>query len=432
MRTRALAAQAICELIRQRRPLSLLLPAYQARLNEQRDKALLQELVYGVLRWYFRLDYILKKLLNKNLKSGDLDIRTLIMTGLYQLADTRIPDHAAVSATVAACDELRKSWAKDLVNALLRRYQRESTHLQQAADSDPVAKYSHPRWLLDCLAGDLPGQWQAIVEANNQRPPMFLRVNQKKSSREAYLKRLDAAGIQASPAPFTASGIRLNRPVDVNRLPSFFDGHVSIQDLAAQLAVPLLDIAAGHRVLDACAAPGGKLAHILELDIDIREVIAVEYNAARLQQLRDTLDRLQLAATLIHADARVTSDWWDGQPFDRILLDTPCSATGIIRRHPDIKVLRQPEEINEDMKIQGVLLCALWPLLKSGGKLLYVTCSVLAQENDRQIEAFTATHPDARTVRISADWGQATPYGRQSLTGQFDMDGFYYACLEKC
>jgi len=432
MHARALAAQVIRDLIRRRSPLPLLLPACQARLASQRDRALLQEIVYGVMRWYFRLDFFLKQLLTKDLKAGDLDIRALILAGLYQLAEMRIPDHAAVSATVAACDELGKSWARDLVNALLRRYQRERSRLRRAAEDDPVAKHAHPRWLLEALAADFPGQWQAIVEANNQRPPMFLRVNRKQTNREAYLEKLDAAGLEARPAPFTTVGIRLNQAVDVSRLPSFFDGHVSVQDLAAQLAVPLLDIRAGHRVLDACAAPGGKLAHLLELVIAPGEVVAVEYNAARLQQLRDTLDRLRLDATVIHADARLTSDWWDGRPFDRVLLDAPCSATGVIRRHPDIKILRQPADVAGDVERQSELLSALWPLLKSGGKLLYVTCSVLAQENDRQIEAFTATHPDASRVRISADWGQATTCGRQSLTGQFDMDGFYYACLEKC
>ena len=431
MQARAIAALVITGVLTRSLILSSLLPSFSDRLVDPRDQAFTQELCYGVLRWYYRLDYILQFLLTKNLKSKDTDIKALILIGLYQLIFLRTPPHAAVSATVDACNDLYKPWAKKLVNALLRTYQRDSDRLQSLVDKDNTAKYAHPRWLLEYLQQDYPDQWQAISEANNHYPPMFLRVNGRKISCPEYLARLAAANIEAKEIPFSPAGIRLTKAMDVNDLPEFQNGYVSVQDLAAQLASPLLDLKPGQRVLDACAAPGGKLTHILELDPGLIEVVAVENDAVRFERLCQNLDRVQFPATLIQADARATKRWWNGVPFDRILLDAPCSATGVIRRHPNIKVLRQPEDITGITQIQSELLSALWPLLKSGGKLLYVTCSILSPENDNQIRTFTAKHPDARLTMIKAEWGLTTACGIQTLPGQFDMDGFYYACLEK-
>jgi len=431
MQARAIATLVITEVLTRGQTLSSLLPSFLGRLTNPRDQAFAQELSYGVLRWYYRLDFILQSLLSKDLKPKDTDIKALILVGLYQLGYLRTPPHAAVSATVDACDELHKPWAKKLVNAILRNYQRESNHLLSLADHDNAAKYAHPRWLLDSLQQYYPDQWQVISDANNHYPPMYLRVNGRKTSRPDYLARLAAAHIEALETPFSPAGIRLAEAMDVSDLPEFQNGYVSVQDLAAQLAAPLLDLKPGQRVLDACAAPGGKLTHILELEPGLTETVAIENDAIRFEKLRQTLARVQLESTLIQADARSTDQWWDGISFDRILLDVPCSATGVIRRHPDIKVLRQSADILDVTQIQSELLSALWPLLKHGGKLLYVTCSILNPENDDQIRTFTAKHPHAGSIMINAEWGFTTAYGIQTLPGQFDMDGFYYACLEK-
>ncbi|MBI4005140.1 MAG: 16S rRNA (cytosine(967)-C(5))-methyltransferase RsmB [Gammaproteobacteria bacterium] len=431
MQARAIAAQAIAEILTRGQTLSFLLPSFLEHLVNPKDQAFAQELCYGVFRWYYRLDFILQVLLTKELKPKDIDIRVLILVGLYQLGYLRTPPHAAVSATVDACDDLRKPWAKKLVNALLRKYQRDSDRLHLIIDKNNAAKYAHPTWLLEYLQRDYPDRWPAITDANNHHPPMFLRVNYRKTTRSDYMARLETAHIKAEETNFSTAGIRLSKPMNVDELPEFKSGYVSVQDLAAQLSAPLLDLKSGQRVLDACAAPGGKLTHILELEPGLSDIVAIEYDAIRYEQLRRTLDRVHLTATLVHADARESEKWWDGIPFDRILLDAPCSATGVIRRHPDIKVLRKPENIAGATQIQYELLSTLWPLLKRGGKLLYVTCSILSPENDHQIRAFSANHPDAKPMTINGEWGLTTAYGIQTLPGQFDMDGFYYACLEK-
>lgn len=429
---RAIAALVIQKLISKQQTLTSLLPDYLCRLDEKKDRALVQELCYGVMRWYFQLDYLHGLLIEKKIKSKDADIKALLFIGLYQFIHLRTPPHAVVSATVEACNELNKSWAKGLVNALLRRYQRESEHLLRKVGANDVAHYSHPEWLLDVLKNDYPDNWREIVTSNNNYPPMVLRINPGKVTREAYLDMLKEARIDAIPAPdWTPCGIILKDSVDVDKLPQFREGYVSVQDLAAQLTPQLLDIRPAQRVLDACAAPGGKLAHMLEYEPKIIEATGVESERSRYEKLQQTLDRLQLRARLIQADARETAAWWDGVEFDRILLDAPCSATGVIRRHPDIKVLRTPEDIEAVRIIQRELLSSLWPLLKSGGKLLYATCSILASENDQQIGEFLNNRTNARVDVINTAWGMATQYGRQILPGQNNMDGFYYACLQK-
>lgn len=429
---RAIAAMVIQKLLGKRQTLSLILPDYLQRLAQKKDQPLAQELCYGVMRWYFQLDFLLGQLIDKKIKSKDTDIKALILIGLYQFIHLRTPPHAVVSATVEACNELGKSWAKGLVNAVLRRYQRESEHLHKCVEADLSALYSHPAWLLELLKNNYPDSWQDIVTANNCYPPMALRVNTRKVTRDTYLTMLNQSGIQAQQAPpWLLAAIMLENPVDVDRLPEFMSGYVSVQDLAAQLTPGLLDLKPHQRVLDACAAPGGKLAHILESAPELTGAVGIESDPFRFDRLQQTLDRLQLKATLRHADARETATWWDGVEFDRILLDAPCSATGVIRRHPDIKVLRTQADIETVITLQRELLTALWPLLKTGGKLLYVTCSILDAENDQQIREFLNKHTNARIIMVETDWGINTHHGRQILPGQSNMDGFYYACVQK-
>jgi 16S rRNA (cytosine967-C5)-methyltransferase len=397
---------------------------------QQSERALTQELCYGVLRYYPRLAYLAARLLNKPLKRKDLDVQQLILIGLYQLIYLKVPAHAAVAETVAATRLLGKDWAAGLVNALLRGFQRGAVQLLAQADADPVARYAHPHWWLAQLQSDWPAHWQDILDANNQRPPMTLRVNARRGSRDDYAAQLQAAGIIAHPVPPAPQALTLEKPVDVTQLPGFSGGAVSVQDAAAQLAAPLLNLAPGQRVLDACAAPGGKTAHLLESE-PLLQVQALDSDAQRLTRVQETLARLQLAADLRHGDAASPQDWWDGKAFDRILLDAPCSGSGVIRRHPDIKLLRTAQDIVTLAQQQRRLLDALWPLLAQGGILLYATCSVLMAENQHNLAQFLAAHSDACEQPIGADWGHAQTPGRQLLPGENGMDGFYYARLMK-
>jgi 16S rRNA (cytosine967-C5)-methyltransferase len=412
------------------RSLADALPAAQVAFADERDAALVQELVYGTLRWYHRLDACLARLLRKPLKARDADLHCLLLVGLYQLDQLALPERVAVHETVQAVRTLDKDWARGLVNAVLRNFQRERQQLEQAIADDSTAVHAHPRWLIERLQVDWPGHWQAILAANNARPPMCLRVNQRRMTRVEYLEVLAEQGIDASPTAETSQGICLSKPLAVTRLPGFDAGDVSVQDGAAQLAAPLLQLAPGMRVLDACAAPGGKTAHMLELEAQI-EVTAIDISVQRLGRIHETLDRLGLHAELLASDATLPAGWWDGRSFDRILLDAPCSASGVIRRHPDIKLLRRPADVEALVGRQAALLNALWPLLAAGGMLLYCTCSVLDAENNRQIGDFLEQHKDASELPIMAGWGQGCEHGRQILPGDNGMDGFYYACLTR-
>jgi 16S rRNA (cytosine967-C5)-methyltransferase len=337
----------------------------------------------------------------------------------------RIPEHAAVSATVDAAALLGHRNAAPLVNAVLRRYQRERNALDAALAGDDEARLSHPRWLLDHLARDWPDDWRRICAANNSPAPMWLRVNERRTTRADYLARLEAAGFAARADEEVATAVVLDAPQSVDALPGFAAGDASVQDIAAQRAAGFLDLAPGQRVLDACAAPGGKTGHIMESCPGLDEVWALDRDRRRLALVRANLERLQLSARLVVGDATRPEAWWDGRPFDRILLDAPCSAVGVIRRHPDIKVLRRPEDVARAVVLQSELLRRLWPLLAPGGRLVYATCSVLRSENDAQIAAFVATAdaPEGpETAQLS---------GYQSLPGDADGDGFYYACLLK-
>lgn len=426
---RATAVQLLLQVVGQGKSLSSLLPHGLNSLPPER-RALAQELCYGVLRWYPRLQFILGQLLDKPLKAKDADVEILALLGLYQLAFMQIPPHAAVSETVAVTALLNKPWARGLVNALLRRYQREQVTLDARAENDPAAHSAHPPWLLQRLQQAWPEDWPTLVEANNQRPPMTLRNNRLRQSRDAYLHELEMAGLAATPSPYAEDALVLAQAVAVEQLPGFTAGRVSVQDAAAQLAAQLLDPQSGMRILDACAAPGGKTCHLLERCSDI-DLIALDVDQTRLARVRQNLERLALHAELIAADALDTEQWWDGKPFDRILLDAPCSASGVIRRHPDIKLLRRDEDITRLVELQAGILDALWSLLKPRGMLIYATCSVLPEENQQQVARFLARHADAQEQAIEATWGSAVNPGRQILPYQDRMDGFYYARIIK-
>lgn len=430
MNPRLAAARALTAVLSGKASLGSSLPPQLDKV-EHHDRALAQDLAFGAARWQPRLQLLAEKLLEKPFKAADKDVEALLLIGLYQLLHSRIPEHAAIGETVGCAGALKKPWAKGLLNAVLRRAQREHEALFAELDRDPVLHSAHPRWLQKALKAHWPQHWQAICAANNAHPPLILRVNRRHGSRDAYLNELREAGIEAEPCTFSRDGVRLLQPCDVTTLPGFKEGRVSVQDEAAQLAADLLELAPGQRVLDACAAPGGKTCHLLEVEPGLGEVVAVDLEAKRLARVRENLERLHLEATLIAADGRDTGTWWDGQPFQRILLDAPCSATGVIRRHPDIKLTRKPEDIPALAQLQGELLDALWPTLAPGGILLYATCSVLPTENSETIAAFLARTPDAQEVAIAGEFGLQPAHGRQLLPQLDGHDGFYYAKLFK-
>jgi 16S rRNA (cytosine967-C5)-methyltransferase len=430
MDARNAAVKVLVEVLGAGRSLSASLPA-ALQATEPRERALAQDLCYGVLRWWPRLEAVAGALLARPLKARDRDIHCVVLIGLYQLMYTRVPAHAAVDATVKLAAVLGKAWARGVVNAVLRRFQREHAETLARVDGDEAAALAHPRWLIDAMKAAWPADWRRIAQAANERPPMYLRVNRRRGGREEYRDELAAAGIAATVPPHGAEALLLEQPLDVNQLPGFAEGRVSVQDAAAQLAAELLAARPGERVLDACAAPGGKTAHILERQPAVGTLVAVDQDAGRLQRVRDNLDRLGLTAALVCADAAAPETWWDGQPFDRILLDAPCSGTGVIRRHPDIKRLRRPADIAALVVQQERLLEAAWRMLRPGGMLLYSTCSIMPEENDGQIGRFLARHPEAGQCPLRAEWGRALSVGRQILPGEEGMDGFYYACLDR-
>jgi 16S rRNA (cytosine967-C5)-methyltransferase len=396
---------------------------------EVRDAAFARRLAFGVLRWYGTLDWLAGKLLAKPMKARDQDIRHLLLLGLHQLWHEDLPGHAAVHATAECARTLGKPWAVGLVNAVLRRFQREMpqwTDAQRLQDQ----QFAHPDWLLDALRQDWPQHWQAIAQANNQPPPLWLRCNTTRLSRDELAARFAQEGVTTQPHPLAPDALQVLDPVPVQSLPGFSEGWFSVQDAAAQLAAPLLSPAPGMRILDACAAPGGKTGHLLELAGQAR-VTALDISQKRLSRIAENLARLGLDATLTCGDATEPSAWWDGEAFDRILLDAPCSATGVIRRHPEIKWLRDPAQVQAAAQLQARLLDRLWPLLQPDGILVYATCSVLNIENSQQINAFLERQPDARCIDPGWSGALSAGPGRQWLPGTQDMDGFFYALLQK-
>ncbi|MGB5261195.1 MAG: 16S rRNA (cytosine(967)-C(5))-methyltransferase RsmB [Gammaproteobacteria bacterium] len=427
---RALAAGVLTQVLEHGRSLDQVLPEALASINDPRTGALLQELCYGTIRWYYRLDAILRQLLDRPIKSRDADVRSLLLIGLYQLDRLALPQRVAVHATVQATRVLDKDWARGLVNAILRNFQRRRESLLLAVCATAEALHAHPLWLIDRLRADWPDDWAAILVANNARPPFTLRVNRQRLTRNEYLELLSDHALTARAVPHVPQAVCLDKPVAVSTLPGFARGDVSVQDGAAQLAANLLRLAPGQRVLDACAAPGGKAAHILETEPAV-QLVAVDIDAARLQRVASNLTRLALQADLVEGDASKPDDWWEGRQYQRILLDVPCSGSGVIRRHPDIKLLRRIGDIDALALRQAAILDAMWPLLAPGGMLLYSTCSVVKAENSTQIGSFLLRHEDAGEVVIDAAWGHGCEHGRQIFPGENLMDGFYFACVRK-
>jgi 16S rRNA (cytosine967-C5)-methyltransferase len=387
---------------------------------------LIQELAYGTLRWYHQLAGIARVFVARPFKRKDADVHALLLAGLYQLRHLRVPDYAAVDATVAAADLLEKGWAKGVINASLRAYLREGARADTAIAASEELRYSHPAWLIAAIRRDHPNDWTRILDANNERPPMTVRVNTARATRADCLELFRQNDIAAHPHATVATAIVLDRPVAVDRIPRFTDGWVSVQDAAAQLAAGWLHAQPGQRVLDACAAPGGKAMHVLERTPALGELVALDIDVRRLERLQSNLRRIGAHARTSVADATEARQWWDGVPFDRILVDAPCSATGVIRRHPDIKVRRQPEELTKLERTQARILEGVWPCLARGGKLLYVTCSLLSAENEDQIRTFAMRRSDVVVEPLDGESG----IGRQILPGS-EMDGFYYARLRK-
>ncbi len=419
---RTVALQILLQVIQNHQPLSQL-------LQQPGISSLTKALCFGVIRHFIRLESVADSLVIKRPK--DLSVWCCILLGLFQLDDMNMPDYAVVQETVALLSHLHKTWAKGFVNALLRRYCREQGAIQQALATHPEYQYNHPKWLLQTIQQAWPHEWQAILAANDTHPPMALRINLAKITREAYCKQLAAAEIAYTLLPHTVSGILLDTPCAVDQIPGFIEGEISVQDGAAQLAGPLLTLAPGLRVLDACCAPGGKLGQILELETHLSYCLGIDIEAKRLPKVKDNCRRLHLDAAIQVGDASHPKTWWDGVTFDRILIDAPCSATGIIRRHPDIKLLRTPDDIVHITALQKDILNSLWPLLAPNGILVYATCSILPKENEEQIASFIARHPDAIATITPQRWGQFTGHGWQILPGKHAMDGFFYAQITK-
>ncbi|MFA6302099.1 MAG: 16S rRNA (cytosine(967)-C(5))-methyltransferase RsmB [Legionella sp.] len=388
-----------------------------------------KELCFGFCRHYLRLEAIADRLLDKRPKH--IEVWVVLLLGLYQLQYMKQPDYAVVQETVALLGQIKKIWAKGLVNAVLRQFCRKRGEILAELAHDPSYSFGQPQWLLNYLQKDWPDDWQAIAAANDMHPPMTLRVNVQKYSTAEYLALLEQAGIAAYAHPHAPQALTLASPCSVYDLPGFVDACVSVQDAAAQLAVSLLALKPGLKLLDACCAPGGKTCHILESQPDLASCLALDVDSKRLRRVKENLQRLHLQAQLLEGDALTPEAWWDGTLFDRILLDAPCSATGVIRRHSDIKLLRTNEEIAAVQAIQRSMLQALWPLLAPGGLLVYATCSVIAAENEQQIAAFVQTHPDCTVHMPDVTWGRSTGHGRQILPGEDGMDGFFYSILVK-
>ena len=426
---RAAAARIIARVVHDGVSLRSAFDAQASRSADPRDRALLSATLFSASRWWLRFDAVLVRLLERALPGKAREVHGLLVIGLVQIEILKMPEYAVVAACVDAARLLGQPRHAGLVNAVLRRYLRERTDLLAEIDRDPVSHHAHPRWLIERIQTDWPRDAEAILAANNCEAPLTLRVNRRRSSREDLLARFVAAGVVAEIPLHLQDALVLAESTDVSRLPGFAEGHFSVQDGAAQQTFDLLDVQSGQRVLDACAAPGGKAAHILER-ADV-ELIALDSDPGRLPRLRENFTRLGLSALVLHGDATRPVSWWDGKPFDRILLDAPCSATGIIRRQPDIKLHRRASDIAPLAATQTRLGAALWPMLAPGGMLLYATCSVLRAENEAVVSGILSAHADARALPIHERHGRAAGSGRQNLPGTRGMDGFYYAVVEK-
>ena len=421
---RGVAAQLVEQVIDKGQSLSTVLPQAQRKLNDK-DRGLLQELCFGVVRFLPQLDHIILQLMDKPMKGKQRVIHYLLMVGIYQLRNTRVPPHAVLDETVQATVFLKRQSLKGLVNGVLRNYQRREAQFNFEKAGDSV-RYLHPSWLIQRVKNAWPDNWISILEANNSRPPMWLRVNRLHNARDNWLNLLQKVGITATTTPLSPQAVLLEKAVGVTSLPGFSEGWVTVQDLSAQRCALYLEPQPGESILDICAAPGGKTTHILEL-AQTASVTAVDIDEQRLSRVAENLERLNLKAKLICGDGRYPDSWVEDQYFDRILLDAPCSATGVIRRHPDIKWLRRDTDIADLASLQKEILEAAWKRLKPGGTLLYATCSILPEENSTQIAKFLETHADARAELLP----DGTEHGLQVLPSECGGDGFFYAKILK-
>ncbi len=395
-----------------------------------------RSLSYGAVRGFFRHDAILARLLAQPVRKLDAPIRALLSVALFELEDARTPPYAVVDASVSTVKQSAHARAGGLVNAVLRRYLRERAATDAAIARDPAARHATPAWLAERLRADWPEHWTQIIVATDAQAPMWLRIDGRRTTAQAYAERLRAAGIGARAAQEVPFAVVLDTPCDVGALPGFAQGLVSVQDIGAQCVYFPLALAANQRVLDACAAPGGKTALIAERQADIAHLVAVDIDRARLERVDENLRRGGLHAQLVVGDAGAPEGWWDGRPFDRILLDAPCSALGVIRRHPDIRLRRCAADLPKNPGRQARLLAAAWSMLAPGGRLVYSTCTVTRAENHDLVAAFLEGTPDARVVPPAAwhgwpGFGQFDGLGMQILPGEAGADGFYYAALGK-
>lgn len=427
---RAAAARVLAAVLRDGRSLRAALAPVLPTLEEPRDRALVEALVFAALRGRVRYEALLQRLLERPLPRKLAEVQALLLVGLTQLDALGITPYAAISASAEAARGLGHPRHVGLVNAVLRRFQREQAALLAALAADPALAHGHPAWLAEALHVAYPDAAEAVMRANLSEAPLWLRTNPLRVARDDYLARLAAEGIAAEAPAWLPQAVCLQQRLAPTRLPGWDEGWVSVQDGSAQAAVEALDARPGQRVLDACAAPGGKTAHLQERAGGTLDLWAVERDPARAERLSANLARLGLSARLQTADA-ADPGWWDGQPFDRILLDAPCSATGIVRRQPDILVHRRAQDLAPLLAEQARLLEALWPMLRGGGRLVYATCSVLPDENARQIDAFLARHPDARALQAPLPLGRPSGAGFQRLPGEDSMDGFFVALLER-
>ena len=427
--TRALAAQALADIALRGVSLREAMDRKAPQLRDPRDRALLMALLSDGARWWLRFDAVLDRLLDQPLRRKEPEVHALLVLGLVQLEILQLQDYAAVAATVEATRALKRPRLAGLVNAVLRRWQRERVELLAALDAEPQTRYAMPPWLVKTIANDWPAQLDAVLADSNREPPLMLRANRRRVARDTLTEQLRAADYAAEPHPWLADGIVLPHSTDITRMPGFAQGLFAVQDGAAQVAADLADVHKGQRVLDACAAPGGKACHLLErADIALT---ALEFDAARATRIQQNLDRLGLHADVRVGDAGEPSGWWDGQAFDRILIDAPCSATGVLRRRPDVRLHRRASDIDALVAQQQRILTALWPLLAPGGRLVYITCSLLRAENEAVAERFFAGRVDARAIPVNLPVGQAVTNGWQILPGDGDLDGMYYAVFER-
>lgn len=421
---RVIACQVLDQVLSNQQSLASCLEPATCNLAP-RDKALVQEIVFGSCRWYFALKQQYQSFMNHPLSKRHQLADSLLVIGAYQLQFMRVPSHAAINETVDAAEELGLRSIKGMINAILRKLSKENI-----GDDPSAHTQSHPEWIQAKIQHNWPDQASLIFSANNEKPPMTLRVNPRYNSTDEYLAKLEQNAISAQACDFASFGIRLEKPCPVSDLPEFMSGACSVQDEAAQLCTEWLDLQPNMKVLDACAAPGGKTCAMLESQPNLR-MTALDSDAQRAERISENLERLSVSATIKIANAEKVDTWWDNVPFDRILLDAPCSATGVIRRHPDIKLLRREGDIKQLAELQLEMLQQLWQTLATGGKLVYATCSIFPQENSRIIERFLKQESSASLVTIDAKWGQDTGFGRQLFPRNDSHDGFFYACLSK-